>query len=261
VITREEEMAMNSSTYFAAIVGFTALVLAGPPAAGWAADEADDSLYGGLLQKYVNDGRVDYAGFKAEEDKLDRYLQHLERVQPEKLSRSEQLAFYINAYNASTIKLVLTGYPDIQSIKDLGTLLRSPWKKKFVRLEGRTMTLDDIEHGIIRPKFQDPRIHFAVNCAAKSCPPLISEPYRGDTLDRQLDDAARAFVNNPERNYLKGNTLYVSKIFDWYGGDFKDGIVAFFLEYASDGLRSGIQRIGDGVKVQYLPYDWSLNGK
>ncbi len=252
---------MRSATYFIAIVGFIALVLAGPPAVGWAAERADDSLYGELLQKHVHDGRVDYAGFKAEEDKLDRYLQHLEHGRPEKLSRSEQLAFYINAYNAYTIKLVLTGYPDIKSIKDLGTLWKTPWKKEFVRLEGRTMTLDDIEHGIIRPRFQDPRIHFAVNCAAKSCPPLISEPYRGDTLDRQLDDAARAFVNNPERNYLKGNILYVSKIFDWYGGDFKDGIVSFFLRYASDGMKNKIQAIGDGIKVQYLSYDWTLNGK
>ncbi|MCU0574826.1 MAG: DUF547 domain-containing protein [Syntrophobacteraceae bacterium] len=246
---------------FVVIAGFIAFVLTGPVAVGWSMEKVDHGLFGELLQKYVHNGTVDYAGFKAEENELDRYLQHLEGVQPQKLSRNEQLAFYINAYNAYTIKLVLTGYPNIKSIKDLGTFWRSPWKKEFVRLEGRTMTLDDIEHGIIRPRFQDPRIHFAVNCAARSCPPLISEPYGGDTLDQQLDGVAKAFVNDPERNDLKDNTLYVSKIFDWYGNDFKEGIVAFFIQYGSADLRSRIQGIGDGIKVQYLPYDWTLNGK
>jgi len=252
---------MRSASYSAAIIGFITLILASSPAVGWTTERVDHSLYGELLEKYVHDGTVNYAGFKAEENKQDQYLQHLEGVQPQKLSRNEQLALYINAYNAYTLKLVLTGYPNIKSIKDLGTLWTSPWKKEFVRLEGKIMTLDDIEHGIIRPRFQDPRIHFAVNCAARSCPPLNSEPYRGDILDQQLDGATKAFVNNPERNYLKESTLYVSKIFDWYGGDFKDGIVAFFLKYASDGMRSRIQGIGDGIKVQYLPYDWTLNGK
>lgn len=252
---------MRPESHFAAVIAFVTFIVAGSPMAGWTMAAVDHGLFGELLKKYVHDGKVDYAGFKAEEDKLDRYLQHLEGVQPGELPRNEQLAFYINAYNAYTIKLVLTGYPNIKSIKDLGTLWRSPWKKEFVRLEGRTMTLDDIEHGIIRPRFQDPRIHFAVNCAARSCPPLLSEPYGGDTLDRQLDGVATAFVNDPDRNHLKENTLHVSKIFDWYDDDFKEGIVAFFIQYGSSDLRSRIKGIGDRIKVQYLPYDWTLNGK
>jgi len=253
---------MRLSIAFFGIAAFVALNLAaGPAATGWTMDKVDHSLLGELLAKYVHAGEVDYAGFKADEEKLDRYLRQLEDVRPQDLSRNEQLAFYINAYNAYTIKLVLTGYPNIKSIKDLGTLWRSPWKKDFVRLEGRTMTLDDIEHGIIRPRFQDPRIHFAVNCAARSCPPLIPEPYRGDTLDEQLDGVTRAFVNNPERNYLKGDTLHVSRIFDWYGEDFKEGIVAFFIQYGSADLQRAILGIGDRLKIRYLSYDWSLNGK
>ena len=128
-------------------------------------------LYAGLLKKYVKDGVVNYQGFKNEEAVLDKYLKVIEKVDSKTLSRNEQFAFYINAYNAWTIKLILSGSPGIKSIKDLGSIFESPWKKEFCRIDGDLVTLNHIEHGILRPQFKDPRVHFAINCASKSCPP------------------------------------------------------------------------------------------
>ncbi|MBW1814260.1 MAG: DUF547 domain-containing protein, partial [Deltaproteobacteria bacterium] len=165
---------------------------------GWAATTADHSIYATLLEKYVKQGQVDYQGFKAEEEKLDQYLKLLEKTDSKNLSGNEQFAFYINAYNAWTIKLILSGYPGVESIKDLGNIFKSPWKKKICRIDGDVITLDDIEHKILRPRFKDPRVHFTINCAALSCPPLGSKPYLGSTLDQQLNDASTAFINNPQ---------------------------------------------------------------
>jgi hypothetical protein len=221
----------------------------------------DHSIYAELLNKYVHQGKVDYRGFKKDESKLDQYLKVLENVDSKNLSRNEQFAFYINAYNAWTIKLILSGYPGVKSIKDLGNILRSPWKKKICRIDGNVITLDHIEHDILRPRFKDPRVHFAVNCASTSCPPLMSQPFLGSTLDQQLDVAARAFINNPKRNYLKGDTLYVSRIFKWFSKDFNNDIIGFFLTYADDHLKKELEVKKQTIKVNYLRYDWSLNGK
>ncbi len=221
----------------------------------------DHGLYATLLKKNVKQGQVDYGGFKTDEAKLDQYLKVLEKIDPDKLAPNEQFAFYINAYNAWTIKLILSGYPGIKSIKDLGSFFKSPWKKKICRIGGNVITLDDIEHGILRPRFKDPRVHFAINCASASCPPLISEPYRGSTLDRQLDNSAKNFINNSQHNYLQDNTLYVSKIFKWFGEDFNNDIIGFFLKYAEKELKEKIQAQRDQIKINFLDYDWSLNGK
>lgn len=221
----------------------------------------DHSIYADLLDKYVHQGNVDYHGFKMEESELDQYLKVLENVDSKSLSRDEQFAFYINAYNAWTIKLILSGYPGIKSIKELGNILKTPWKKKICRIDGDVITLDDIEHHILRPRFKDPRVHFAINCAALSCPPLWSQPFIGNTLDRQLDDATRVFINNSKRNYLDGETLYASKIFNWFGKDFNDDVSGFFLKYADDNLKKELEVKNNKIKVKYLPYDWSLNGK
>lgn len=220
----------------------------------------DHSGFGALLAKHVRDGVVDYAGFKADEARLDQYLSTLEKVDPESLDRNEQFAFYINAYNAWTIKLILTGYPGLKSIKDLGSIFQSPWKKELVRLNGKTLTLDDIEHKILRPTFKDPRVHFAINCAAKSCPPLVSEPFRGGTLDSQLDKATRAFVNASLSYRLEGDTLWVSSIFKWFAGDFNDDPAGFYRTYAKAELKKQLDEKGDRIKVKFLDYDWSLNG-
>ena len=219
----------------------------------------DHGLYADLLAKYVHQGKVDYRGFRIEEGELDRYLEVLEKADTGSLSRNQQFAFFINAYNAWTIKLILSRYPALESIKDLGNILRSPWEKQICRIDGKVMTLDDIEHGILRPRFKDPRVHFAINCAALSCPPLIPEPYRGSTLDRQLDSSARAFVNNPERNFLEGRTLFVSKIFKWFAEDFDNDVIGFFRRYAEEELKEALESRGDRIEVKYLRYDWSLN--
>ena len=240
------------------VLFFLLVSLPGPT---WSMDKVDHSIFADLLRKYVNNGVVDYRGFKEEEGKLDQYLKVLEQTDVNGLAQDHQFAFYVNAYNASTIKLILTGYPGIESIKDLGSLFKSPWKKKFVRIDGNVITLDNIEHDILRARFKDPRVHFAANCAAKSCPPLISKPYDGDILNEQLDRSARNFLSDPEKNRLEGNTLYVSKIFRWYAKDFDKDVVGFFLRFVEGELNDKLLADRDKIKIKYLDYDWSLNGK
>lgn len=241
------------------IFGISVLSILTTP--GWSKEPVDHSLYGELLSKYVNNGVVDYLGFKNEEATLDEYLKILENTEVGQLSRDEQFAFYINAYNAWTIKLILSAYPGIKSIKDLGNIFKSPWKKKIVRIDGKVLSLDDVEHKILRKKFTDPRVHFAINCASKSCPPLITEPYSGSKLDQQLDHSTRAFINDPKSNYLKGNKLHVSKIFDWFSDDFDNDIIGFFLQYARGDLREELKAKNGQIEIKYLHYDWSLNGR
>lgn len=241
-----------SGLIFAALV----LLMAGRAVAG-----TDNHIYSELLKKYVKVGVVDYSGFKKEEQRLDQYLAILEKTDTRSLSTAHRFAFYVNAYNAWTIKLILGGYPDIESIKDLGSVFKSPWKKKIVRVDGKTLTLDNIEHDILRPEYKDPRVHFAVNCASKGCPPLVSEPYEGEILDQQLDGATKAFLSDPERNRLEGNTLYVSKIFKWFAEDFNNDIVAFFIKHTEGDLRKNLEANTGRIKVKHLDYDWSLNGK
>ena len=221
----------------------------------------DHGIYAELLEKYTQNGSVNYQGFKNAEIKLDQYLEVLENTDVKKLSRDERFAFYINAYNAWTIKLILTGYPGIKSIKDLGSIFKSPWKKQIARINGDIITLDHIEHDILRPRFKDPRVHFAVNCASKGCPPLRPEPYRADILEQQLDEMTQAFINDSRRNRLEGRTLYVSSIFKWFSEDFNNDVVDFFLKYAQGDLKKKLEKSKSNIKVKYLDYDWSLNGK
>jgi hypothetical protein len=223
------------------------------------ADTVDYGTYAELLQAHVRDGVVDYAGFKRDEARLDDYLARVGRVDPERLAREDRFAYYINAYNAWTIKLILTGYPGVKSIKDLGSLLQSPWKKPIVHIDGRTLTLDDIEHSILRPQFKDPRVHFAVNCASKGCPPLLAEPYRGAVLDEQLNRVTTAFLNRAGNYRLEGGRFWVSSIFKWFGEDFGN-VLEFYTRYAQGDLKRGLQSGGGRIKIDYLDYDWSLNG-
>ncbi len=221
----------------------------------------DHQIFAELLAKYNHNGVVNYAGFKKEVARLDAYLDLLAGVDPDALERDDRFAFYANAYNAWTIKLILTGYPGIESIKDLGNFFKSPWKKKFVRLGGRVITLDTIEHDILRPQFKDPRVHMAVNCASKSCPPLWNEPFTGSRLNDQLNVAARVFINNPGFNRLEGNTLYASRIFKWFKEDFDDDAIGFIEQFANGTLKSAIMTNRSSLKIKYLDYDWSLNGR
>jgi len=244
------------------VVCLTLLLLTSP----WnlAAGEGIHRPYGELLQAHVIDGKVDYQGFKKDEEKLDLYLQSLAQTDLSTLSVDEKLAFYINAYNGYTIKLILDNYKNgapPSSIKKIGSLFTSPWSITFANIAGEEFSLDTIEHDIIRKQWNEPRIHFAVNCASRSCPPLLSEPYTGALIDTQLEAATRDFLADPEMNYLEGQTLYISSIFKWYSEDFQDNPVQFFLDHTAGDLHEQIRKAGDVISVKYLRYDWSLNSK
>lgn len=241
------------------MLGFLSIL----PTRAVAATMVDHRSWSELLAAHVREGWVDYRGFKRDEGKLDAYLQILDRSRPRDLDRSERLAYYINAYNAWTVKLILMHFLDgkpLASIKDIGGLFSSPWSLEICRLGGEVVSLDTIEHTIIRPEFKDPRIHFAISCASKSCPPLLDTAYTGEKLEQQLDERATAFINDSRSNYLKGDTLSVSSIFSWYAKDFGGDIRRFVASYARDGLKRALQDKGDKIKVNYLDYDWSLNG-
>lgn len=228
------------------------------------ANQSIHSIWSELLGVHVSNGVVDYQGFKQSEARLDEYLQLLDETDPAKLERDAALALYINGYNACTVKLILDNFENekpVSSIKKLGGFFSGPWKVKFCRIGGDVFTLDNIEHDIIRPKFQEPRVHFAVNCASKSCPPLISAAYEGESLDQQLEENTIRFIGDVRFNYFKENTLYVSKIFQWFSEDFNDDILGFIKRYVPQSVREAIASQKDSVKVKYLEYDWSLNGK
>lgn len=215
-----------------------------------------------LLQAHVKNGLVDYDGFKKQEEQLDEYLHKLAEASITQASGHDKLALYINAYNAYTIKLILQNYKKGQppgSIKDIGGFFSSPWSVRFAVVAGETLTLDNIEHDIIRREFDEPRVHFAVNCASRSCPPLLNRAYRGDLLEGQLQEITRRFINDPRFTKLEGTTLYVSKIFRWFGEDFKDDIIGFMSTFADEELQKGLRLGGDRLSIKYLDYDWSLN--
>lgn len=224
-----------------------------------AAQGVDNSIYKALLENHVKNNRVSYDGFQRDQALLDQYLDILSAVDPDTLGRNHRFAFYMNAYNAFTIKLILTRYPEINSIKEIGSFFSGPWSKKFISLNGRNVSLDYIEHEVLRPVFKDPRVHFAINCAAKSCPPLFNRPFEGDRLETQLDRLTREFINDPKSTFVKDNTLFVSKIFDWFDEDFNDNPLHFVRQYAGERLKKDLDAAGSDIRVSYLRYDWSLN--
>lgn len=251
-------------------------------AATASASEFDHSAWDGLLQKHVHmvrDGRasiVDYHAFLQNRQELRSYLSQLSAVQSSEFAawtKPAQLAFLINAYNAYTVELILTRYPALDSIKDLGSFLRSPWKKKFVPLLGEIRSLDDIEHGMIREKgvYNEPRIHFAVNCASIGCPALLNVAFTGDRLEQQLEAVTRAFLADRSRNRYNAKTgrVEISKIFDWYRADFESGwhdwhslrqFLAHYADSLADTPEEKKQLTTGEIKISFLDYDWKLNG-
>ncbi len=239
----------------------------------------DHSAFDALLKKNVVqlDGgkasQVKYADFAKDRAQFKAYLDSISKVPAAEFktwNKNEQLAFLINAYNAYTIELILTKYPDLKSIKDLGTTFTSPWKKKFFTLLGEEKALDDIEHGMIRADgvYNDPRIHFVVNCASIGCPPLRNEAITAAKLDAQLEDSTRKFLSDRSRNRHASGTLTLSKIFDWYGKDFARGWKGYtslnqFLAKYSDALADNTadkQAVADGkFTLSFGDYDWNLN--
>ena len=241
--------------------------------------EFDHSDWDRLLASHVvaiGDGyatAVDYAGFAKDRVALNRYLERLANVSEatfDSWPEADQLAFLINVYNAWTVELILTRYPDLDSIRDLGSLFSSPWKKSFVRLFDNSVTLDHVEHTLIRGsgRYNEPRIHFAVNCASVGCPALASEAYRGSEIDRQLDAATDRFLRDNSRNRFRDGRLEVSSIFKWYRDDFETGwrgaesLGAFLALYPESlGLSAAdAARAADGdIRIRFLSYDWALN--
>tara|TARA_R110000850_G_scaffold245374_1_gene370265 strand:+ start:2069 stop:2791 length:723 start_codon:yes stop_codon:yes gene_type:complete len=210
-----------------------------------------------ILKTYVNDaGLVSYSTLKANRDTLDSYLETtgaVSRSTFDAWGEDEQLAFLINLYNAETLQFIIDNYP-ISSIKKLGGLFSTPWDKKTVTLFGETTTLNHLEHKVIRKNYPEPRIHFALVCAAVGCPPLRNEAFAAGKLDAQLDDQARTFLSQTTKNRIEGDTLYLSSIFDWYGDDFTTGEITI-NDYVAPYM------VGDasGKKVKFTDYDWSLN--
>ena len=216
-----------------------------PPAGS---NAPDHTAWNTLLGKHVSSsGRVDYRGFAQDEAALEDYLATLaEEVPGTDWTRDESLAYWINAYNAYTVKLILNNWP-VESIRDID----EPWEQKWIDLAGRSYSLNQIEHEIIRPTFDEPRIHFALVCAARSCPPLPNTAFTAQNLDQLLEQRARKFINNEELNVTQEVVVRVSPLFDWYGEDF--GNVKDYLNryLATD--------IPDGKEITFLDYDWSLN--
>lgn len=245
---------------------------------GHAAD-FDHANWDGLLKRHVVSVRggvatqVDYGGMLAERKLLNAYLaatSAVSRADFDSWSKADQLSFLINVYNARTVELILTGYPKIASIRDTGSWMQSPWKRAFIPLLGETRTLDDIEHGLIRGsgRYNDPRIHFALNCASVGCPALRIGAYSGADLDGQLEAATRAFLSDRTRNRLEQGGLKLSSIFRWYRGDFEQGwrgrqnLHQFLAPYAASlGVPAAeLTRLRSGAtKITFLPYDWRLN--
>lgn len=236
-----------------------------------------DSLYDELLKQYVQDGLVDYVGLKKNPQKLNQYLENLSKVKKDEFKswpENEQLAYLINLYNAATLKLIIDHYP-VDSIKDIGWFLKGPWDQKFVKHFGDTITLNTLEHDIIRKDYNEPRIHMALVCAAMGCPTLRSEPYVGETLDVQLNDDTRKFLNSKKGLQIdRGQkTVYLSSIFKWFGEDFvnkyasksdlegfsesEQAVLNFVSRYVSEDDRKYLQK--GNYSIKYLDYDWSLN--
>jgi len=269
----------------AALVPVVAPVMTPAKAATPPSFDTTHAAWTALLRKHVRLLRAGqatqahYAGFAAERAALTAYRASLAAVTPAVFAawpRAERQAFLINAYNACTVELVLTRYPGLKSIKDLGGLLSSPWKPKWISLLGTQVSLDDIEHAMLRKRgdYDDPRVHFAVNCASVGCPALREEAFVAARLDAQLDEQALRFMSDRTRNRynpVRGR-LELSKIFDWYGEDFRLGhrgitsLPGFAARYAEALADRAADRAADrervragAVDITFADYDWSLN--
>lgn len=234
----------------------------------------DHSRWGAFLDRYLlpdhpsGVSRVAYGRVtRGDRMSLQRYIADLEAVRVSGLNRDEQMAYWLNLYNAVTVELILDHYP-VDSIRDIGisgtAFNRQPWDAKLVTVEGEEMSLNDIEHRVIRPIWQDERIHYAVNCASIGCPNLQPVPFTAENYRELLELAAAEYINHPRGARIEGGRLHMSSIFEWYQVDYGDsieGVVAHMLQYAEQPLAAGLRRYADN---RYRPrprhdYDWALN--
>lgn len=239
----------------------------------WEANDPASSLrvdhmpWDNFLKKYVfprfGTSLVNYKAVNAADLRnVSRYLERLAQTPVSRLNRKEQLAYWINFYNALTVKVVLDHYP-VDSIRDIdispGLFSNGPWGKKLVNVEGRELSLDDIEHRILRPIWRDPRLHYVLNCAAKGCPQIGREAFTAENTEKKLDAAAAAFVNHPHGVHFREGVLVVSSLYDWYGEDFgadESRIIAHLMAFARTGLREKLSR---RTGIDDYHYDWALN--
>lgn len=229
----------------------------------------DHQLFTSVLQTYVKNGLVDYKGL-TQDKKLDKYLNQLSETNPDKLSRNEKLAFWINAYNAFTLEVVRDNYP-IESITELHTggkiigylLGKTVWDKEFITINKKKYSLNDIEHNILR-KMNEPRIHFAIVCASISCPELLNEAYEAEKIEVQLENQTRKFLNDKSRNHfdVKKRVAYISEIFNWFGEDFgktDESILKFISKYLQADIAADIIVNISQWKISFNDYNWNLN--
>lgn len=213
--------------------------------------QIDHQQLDNILKLHVTEkGEVQYSTLKPKIKEIESILKIYAQARPSTFSKDDRLAYYINVYNLSIIFKILQKYP-IKSIKELNN--GNPWDDKFITIEGKKYSLNDLENTLIRPVFKDPRIHFALNCGAKSCPILLNEAYKGAKLGKQLDTQTQKFINNKKFNVIEKNKVNVSKLFDWYKDDF--GNVCDFLNKYSN------IKVNQSASISYLLYDWTLNGK
>ena len=219
--------------------------------------QAQTSIFDSLLQKNVDKtGRVDYQSLKNNETLLDNYLAYIQNNEPTKdWSSNKKKAFWINTYNAYTIKIILNNYP-LKSIRDIKIDGKTAWKIPFVKVGQKRYTLDQIEHEILQKKFNDPRIHVGINCASVSCPRLWNFAFTEDNIAYSLDNLMKVFINDTTRNKISKNNVALSEIFNWFSKDFiKNGtIISYLNTYAAI-------KISEKASIKYLTYDWSLNKK
>lgn len=227
-------------------------------------------LFTEILSQYVKDGKVNYDELRQDE-RFGQYIDQLSKTDPAAIELSEdKLAFWINAYNAFTLKIVCDNYP-VESIKDLNAggslsnaLNKTVFDKDFIEMNDNKMSLNYIENEIIRKQYDDPRIHFALVCAAVSCPPLRAEAYAGEKLNEQLDEQARIFFSQKDKNYFEVDkkVAHLSKILDWYSGDFGDSDkekLLFVSRFLSDETASAIKGNPADWQIKYTDYNWALN--
>ncbi len=202
--------------------------------------------------------RVDYNGIKTKAaGELKAYLTALQSIQISEYARDEQFAYWVNLYNAATVQVIVDNYP-LESIRDIGLLGQGPWKDKFLTVQGKKLSLDDIEHGILRPIWKDVRIHYAVNCASIGCPNLALKAYRAATLEPMLEDAARAYINHSRGFTTVKGKLVASNIFEWYQSDWgtETDVLAHARKYATPQTAAALK---DAVAIDSYDYDWRLN--
>ncbi len=242
------------SSFFAIIL----LVLLLKPLNAQTLDQSDKP-YRDVLNTYVKDGLVDYFGLKSNPKDLNQYLEHTASISKETFdgwSKNEQLAFLINLYNAQTLDLITDNYP-IKSIKDIAIDSGGPWEQPTVTLLGEKITLNALENEVIRKNYPEPRIHFALVCAALGCPELTGEPYNPETLDTQLEKQTRLFLMDSDKNSidLRNKVLLLSPIFDWFKEDFilQSGSV---IEFVSPYFDNKVTR---EYSIEYTNYNWALN--